>query len=508
MGDRWQTQDLTANYHAPKALNIAPAALYHDGYTSVYYLSGPGDDLTEAYLPAISGPWGWQDLSANSPQVPASVQAPSALVHYGTDGGLTWASVFTIDSSNSHLRETYLSDAGFPGDLWKSQDLSANYQTPAGDPAGSVMYSPSSGNEGLGYARTIRLANRDLLATFEHATLDGTPSSYVIQRSTDDGATWSTLSTVPGDVNSLAPFLYEYPQQLGSFPAGTLMLLGNTRNGGGTNVAIREWLSFDHGASWTSVGVVQSSSGGIGAGIWEPFVTLDSSGHLALFFSDERQHGTYSQFVGEIISTDGGLTWTANPDGSTNFGPGEIQVVASPYPADRAGMATVAQMGSGGGSYALSYEMCGPQNCSVHVKTSATGDFWGSGPTDLGTVAETGDGLFLQGTPVITWVETGGVDGTLFLSGKMEASTSGSVPQNQTVILANANGADGPVGPWSWIPAPPIPTTGGNPAVCGTPNYSPDLMVSANGTSLLYSTAAVTGPRGCEEITASVPISY
>ena len=37
---------------------------------------------------------------------------------------------------------------------------------------------------------------------------------------------------------------------------------------------------------------------------------------------------------------------------------------------------------------------------------------------------------------------------------------------------------------------------------------SPDLMVSANGTSLLYTTAGVTGPRGCEEITASVPISY
>jgi hypothetical protein len=33
-------------------------------------------------------------------------------------------------------------------------------------------------------------------------------------------------------------------------------------------------------------------------------------------------------------------------------------------------------------------------------------------------------------------------------------------------------------------------------------------MVSANGTSLLYTTAGVTGPRGCEEITASVPISY
>jgi hypothetical protein len=37
----------------------------------------------------------------------------------------------------------------------------------------------------------------------------------------------STLSAVPGDVNSLAPFLFEYPKQLGRYLAGTLMLLGN-----------------------------------------------------------------------------------------------------------------------------------------------------------------------------------------------------------------------------------------------------------------------------------------
>jgi hypothetical protein len=241
------------------------------------------------------------------------------------------------------------------------------------------------------------------------------------------------------------------------------------------------------------------------ADLWEPFVTLDSSGHLALFFSDERQNATYSQFVGEIISTDGGNTWTANPDGSTNFGPGEIKVVASPFPADRAGMATVAQLGPGG-DYVLSYEMCGPQNCAVHVKTSADGDNWGSGPSDLGTVPQTSDGLFLQGTPVITWVETGGVDGSLFLTGRYEASTSGTVPQNQNLILTNANSTTGPSGPWSWIPTPAIPTAGANPTVCGTPNYSPDLMESVNNTALLYTTAAVTGSHGCEEITDTIPI--
>jgi hypothetical protein len=49
-----------------------------------------------------------------------------------------------------------------------------------------------------------------------------------------------------------------------------------------------------------------------------------SSGNLAMLFSDERQNATYSQFIGEVISTDGGMTWSANADGSANFGSGEI----------------------------------------------------------------------------------------------------------------------------------------------------------------------------------------
>jgi len=514
MGDGWLTQDLTANSGVPKALNVAPTALYHDGYTSVYYLSNPGDHLTEAYLPAISGPWHWQDLSANT-SVPASVQSPSALVHYDTSGGLTYASVYTTDASTGDLRETYLPDAGFPGDAWVTQDLSAKYHTPAGEQGGgSVMYAPSSGSESLGYARMIRLAyagsaNGTLLATFEHSAGGGAITDYEIRKSTDDGATWSTLSTVPGDIGSLAPFLFEYPQQLGSYPAGTLMLLGNTVNGSNTGATIREWLSIDHGAHWTYVGVVQSSSGGPGDGVWEPFVMVDKSGDLAMFFSDERQHATYSQFLGEIISGDGGNTWSANAGGSASAGPGEIKVVASSFPADRPGMATVAPIGLGYGGYALSYEMCGPQACSVHVKISPDGTTWASdpagtpsGPVTLGTVAETSDGLFLQGTPVITSVNNGGpVSSTLYLSGRYEASVSGTVPPHQNIILTNRNGG---TGPWSWIPAPAIPTAGA-PSACNT-NYSPELLRSPDNSQLLYTVAAAAGPYNCEEITARVTI--
>jgi hypothetical protein len=93
------------------------------------------------------------------------------------------------------------------------------------------MYSASSTISRLGYARMIRLQyagseDGTLLATFEDSNNDGSITSYHIQKSTDNGATWSTLSTVPGEVDAYAPFLYEFPEKLGNNPAGTLMLLG------------------------------------------------------------------------------------------------------------------------------------------------------------------------------------------------------------------------------------------------------------------------------------------
>jgi hypothetical protein len=506
MGDSWSTQDLTAKYSLPQSINVAPAALYHDGYTSVYFLTGPSDHLVEAYLPAISGPWGSQDLTADS-NTPPSVQSPSPLVHYDTSGALTWASVYTTDAASGDVEETYLPDAGFPGDSWHTQNLSTQPGgPPAAAPPGSVMYSASSTISGLGYARMIRLQDAgsedgDLLATFEDSNNNGSITSYHIQRSTDNGATWSTLSTVPADVDAYAPFLYEFPKQLGNNPAGTLMLLGTTFGSGDSDIAIREWLSYDHGSSWVPVGVVQQA-GGLGDGVYEPFVTLDSSGHLALLFSDERQNATYSQFIGEVISEDGGLTWSASANGATSFGPGETKVIASPWQADRPGMATVAQLGNGG-SYVMSYEMCGPHNCAVYTKTSADGDNWGSGSSDFGTQAETADGLYLQESPVITWVPNAGSTlGTLYLTAHNEVNSNGPIPEGQTIVLANADGGQGS---WSWIPAPAIPAVGAS-ANCHI-NYSQYLLPTEDGGGLLYTAAAATGPNNCQEVTDTVPIA-
>jgi len=98
------------------------------GYTSVYYVTAT-NQLEEAYLPAIYDAWSSQSLSANY-GTPATPFTPIVLLHPDASGNLDWTSVFTIDGSSAHLQETYLSNAGFPGDAWQTQDLSARFGTP------------------------------------------------------------------------------------------------------------------------------------------------------------------------------------------------------------------------------------------------------------------------------------------------------------------------------------------------------------------------------------------
>jgi hypothetical protein len=96
-------------------------------------------DLQETYLPAIGGPWHTQDLSTN--HTPNTKQAPTALLHYDTGGGLTWTSVYSIDDSGN-LWETYLPAMG---DSWTSQDLSSTGGTLPGTPDVSLQQ-PVTGN--------------------------------------------------------------------------------------------------------------------------------------------------------------------------------------------------------------------------------------------------------------------------------------------------------------------------------------------------------------------------
>lgn len=117
-------QDLTANYGVPVVSALSsPVALYHTGFTSVYYDAGGTSQghLIEAFLPAISDAWGWHDLTAGSPKTPGVAMSPSPLVHYDTSGALTWTSVYTIDSGSNDLQETWLPAIG---GSWATQNLS------------------------------------------------------------------------------------------------------------------------------------------------------------------------------------------------------------------------------------------------------------------------------------------------------------------------------------------------------------------------------------------------
>jgi hypothetical protein len=158
MGDGWSTQDLSANYGTP-ATTVTPTAVVHTGYTSVYTVDSSNRHLQETYLTAIGSPWSTQDLSANygTPAVAAGTQ-PVVLVHTG------YTSVYTIDSSNDHLQETYLPELG---DSWSTQDLSANYGTPATTTPPMVLVHPNaSGAMTWTSVYTIDSSKGDLQETY------------------------------------------------------------------------------------------------------------------------------------------------------------------------------------------------------------------------------------------------------------------------------------------------------------------------------------------------------
>ena len=171
-GDDWHTQNLSAKYQAPPvAPGTQPEALVHMGFTSVYTIDEGSDQVQETYLSAIGGGWLTQSLSAKY-QAPTTDQSPIVLLHQDTSGVLDWTSVFTVDEFNAHLQETYLPNAGFPGDSWATQDLSAKYGTP---PVYELQSSPASWSVAHGGYTSVYTGNSsgDLEETYLPAMGDG-----------------------------------------------------------------------------------------------------------------------------------------------------------------------------------------------------------------------------------------------------------------------------------------------------------------------------------------------
>ena len=211
-------------------------------------------------------------------------------------------------------------------------------------------------------------------------------------------------------------------------------------------------------------------------GIWEPDFQIDRAGQLVCYFSDERQV-TYSQFLGHVVSPDGGRTWGK-----------EVMDVAIPDGISRPGMATVVRLPSG--RYVMSFEVCGRANCEVHVKLSPDGVTWGS-PADLGARVQTASGEYAGHTPYLTWTPVGGPHGALVLVAQDLFGPDDLVASNSRQVLL-ANYQQG-TGPWTTVPAP-VQVPAGGP-LCS--NYSSALLPSVSGGSLTMVAAVGLDGGGC-----------
>jgi len=174
IGGPWTTQDLsdtggTLPGTPPVAPGTAPVALVHMGFTSVYTVDEGSDQLQETYLPAISDSWSTQDLSDTGgtlPGTPTTDQTPIVLLHPDASGVLDWTSVYTVDEFSDHLQETYLSNAGFPGDAWVTQDLSAKYYTPEVAATDDPTAGWSVVHDGYTSVYTVDASDGDLQETY------------------------------------------------------------------------------------------------------------------------------------------------------------------------------------------------------------------------------------------------------------------------------------------------------------------------------------------------------
>ncbi|MDX2547443.1 RICIN domain-containing protein [Streptomyces sp. WI04-05B] len=336
-----------------------------------------------------------------------------------------------------------------------------------------TMYTPPSNapSPGSFYPRELRLqhngsANGTLLSTFEQYTT-GTPV-FPIYRSTDNGNAWTKISDVADTQNGWGmrwePELFELPAAMGDFPAGTILAAGASVPADRSAIKIDVYASLDRGQTWTFVSNVATGGAAYDTNgntpVWEPFF-LYANGKLIVYYSDQRDPA-HGQKVVHQVSTDG-----------RNWGP-VVDDVAMPTYSQRPGMPTVARLPNG--NYVMTYEYGGSPagNFAVYYKISADPEAFDS---VTGIPLRSTDGAVPTSTPYITWLPTGGPNGTLVVS----AYSTGDL------FLNTAGGA---ADTWTRI----------NSAVAG--GYSRGLLPLADGHSLLV----LSGGSGGSDVRN--PVTY
>lgn len=270
------------------------------------------------------------------------------------------------------------------------------------------------------YERMVEMANGDLLATWcrEFPVVTGWTgmTSYYFYKSSDNGATWTQISTLdPSSFGDLSRDkmgmhgLYVFPQALGEYPAGTILFATSDWNPNEEN-CIHIWRSTDNGVTWTKHSDL-APRGTSSASVWEPEFAVSSDGRLVCYYSDERQPG-YDQCLALEISSDGGVTWS---DYSIIVGTCDPNWVRGEDPSMwRPGMPRVTKLNNG--LYFMAYEnIAAGHGGKITCRTSTNGIDWGD-PAVLGTVV-TAEGATAYQCPAIACIDDGSTYGRLFVRG-------------------------------------------------------------------------------------------
>jgi hypothetical protein len=255
-------------------------------------------------------------------------------------------------------------------------------------------------------------------------------------------------ATFPALTRTAQPFLFEVTQTTGDLAAGTILLAGMIMPEDRSSSRLVVYKSTNQGTSWSYLSTIDTGGPAVydpsptstTTTVWEPSLIIDGNGGLAAYFSDERQKANgVLQAVSYRRSTDGGKTW-----GSL------VNVSAPTNRSDRPGMITVTKLPNG--RYLATFEVVNRPSQSnntapVYYKTSNDGLNWGT-MTSIGNPIRLADGRGIGSSPYVTWVPSGGPKGMVVVASKWSLDASGNIDGGQNFYV-NYNLGEGP---WERLP--------------------------------------------------------
>lgn len=269
-------------------------------------------------------------------------------------------------------------------------------------------------------------------------------------------------ATFPALTRTAQPFLFEVTQTTGNLTAGTILLAGMVMPEDRSSSRLVVYKSTNQGTSWSYLSTIDTGGPAVydpsptstTTTVWEPSLAIDGNGGLVAYFSDERQKANgVLQAVSYRRSTDGGQTW-----GSL------VNVSAPNNVSDRPGMITVTRLPDG--RYLATFEVVNrpsrtKNTAPVYYKISADGLSWGS-TTSIGSPVLLADGRGIGSSPYVTWVPSGGPKGMVVIASKWSLDGTGTIDGGQNLYV-NYNLGEGP---WERLPMPvtydATDTQGGN----------------------------------------------